>query len=146
MGTNCAPLCADILLQSYEADFKADLIQKREHVQLGPLISFSALQMAYIIKLSQFRGLYRTYRKEFKITNTTDIVISTAFLDLRLEIDGKGNLLTKLYDKRYEFSVLSTFFHQWHSVSICVQSFHNTAHEISEISVNTQFFCIALDF
>ena len=31
MGTNWAPLLADLFLHSYEADFIADLIQKNEH-------------------------------------------------------------------------------------------------------------------
>ena len=29
---------------------------------------------------------------------------SASYLDQRLEIDGKGQLLTKLYDKRADFS------------------------------------------
>ena len=32
MGTNRAPLLADLFLHSYEADLIADLIQKKEHL------------------------------------------------------------------------------------------------------------------
>ena len=42
MGTNCAPLLADLFLHSYEADFIADLIRKNI-VWLDPLISVSAI-------------------------------------------------------------------------------------------------------
>ena len=31
MGTNCAPLLVDLFLHSYEVDFIADLIRKKEH-------------------------------------------------------------------------------------------------------------------
>ena len=41
MGTNCAPLFADLLLYSYEADFVADLTQKKEN--LDPLVLVSAI-------------------------------------------------------------------------------------------------------
>ena len=31
IGTNCAPLLADLFLLYYDADFIADLIRKKEH-------------------------------------------------------------------------------------------------------------------
>ena len=44
------------------------------------------------------------YPKELEIKDTTDIVKSALYLDLHLENDGKGKLLTKLYDKCDDFS------------------------------------------
>ena len=41
----------------------------------------------------------KSYYKEI-----TDTVKSALFLDIHLEIDGKGKLLTKLFDKRDDFS------------------------------------------
>ena len=43
MGTNCAPLLADLFLHSYEADFIDDLIRKKNMVWLDPLISVFAI-------------------------------------------------------------------------------------------------------
>ena len=43
VGTNCAPLLADLFLHSYKADLIADLIQKKEHIIIDPLISVSAI-------------------------------------------------------------------------------------------------------
>ena len=47
--------------------------------------------------------IHRIYPKELEIKNTADTVKSASYLDLHLEIDGKGKLLTKLYDKRDDF-------------------------------------------
>ena len=41
--------------------------------------------------------------KELEIKDTNDIK-SASYLDLHLEMDNKGKLLTKLYDKRDDFS------------------------------------------
>ena len=48
--------------------------------------------------------MHRISPKELEIKDTTDTVKSSSYLDLHLEIDGKGKLLTKLYDKRDDFS------------------------------------------
>ena len=48
--------------------------------------------------------MHRIYSKELEIKNTADTAKSAWYLDLRFEIDGKGKLLTKLYDKRDDFS------------------------------------------
>ena len=43
MGTNCAPLLADMFLYSYEADFIQGLLKKNEKKLADPLISRSAV-------------------------------------------------------------------------------------------------------
>ena len=43
MGTNCAPLLADLFLYSYEADFIQGLLNKSEKKLTDPLISRSAI-------------------------------------------------------------------------------------------------------
>ena len=42
--------------------------------------------------------------KELEIKDTTDKPSSASYLDLRLEIDNRGRLSTKLYDKRDDFT------------------------------------------
>ena len=43
MGTNCAPLLADMFLYSYEADIIQGLLKKNEKKLADPLISRSAI-------------------------------------------------------------------------------------------------------
>ena len=47
---------------------------------------------------------HRICLKESEIKNTTDTLKSASYLDLHLKIDGKGKPLSKLYDKRNDFS------------------------------------------
>ena len=73
-----------------------------------------------------------------------------SYPDLHLEMYGKGKSLTKLYDKRGDFSVrivnLSTFLS---SVSpaygVLKKSYHNF-YVMPKLAVTTQTFCIVLDF
>ena len=59
------------------------------------------------INNSNFRDLiHRIYLKKLEIKDTTETVISATYLDLHLEVDGKRKLLTKLYNKRDDFSFL----------------------------------------
>ena len=46
----------------------------------------------------------RIYPIEIDIKDTTDTVKPASYLDLHLEIDNEGQLKTKLYDKRDDFS------------------------------------------
>ena len=47
----------------------------------------------------------RIYPIEFEIKNTTDTDRSASYIDLHLEIDSRGRLRRKLYDKRDDFNV-----------------------------------------
>jgi hypothetical protein len=44
------------------------------------------------------------YPPELKVKETTDTASSTSFLDIYLEFDDSGQLSTKIYDKRDDFS------------------------------------------
>jgi hypothetical protein len=48
----------------------------------------------------------RTYAIELEIKDTTDTDRSSSYPGLHFEIDSKGRLRTKLYDKRYYFNFL----------------------------------------
>jgi hypothetical protein len=47
----------------------------------------------------------RIYPIEFELKNTTDTDRSASYIDLHLEIDSRGRLRRKLYDKRDDFNV-----------------------------------------
>ena len=106
MGTNCAPLLADLFLHSYEADFIADLIKKNEkHLARSFNLSFRYIDDVLSLNNPRFGDyLDHIYPKELEIKDTTDSARSASYLDLLLEIDEDGKLMTKLYDKRDDFS------------------------------------------
>ena len=79
-GTNCAPLLDDLLLHSYETDFIADLIQKKEHrLSRSFNLSFRYIDDESSLNNPSFGHIYQPH-----------ILTYT----LRL---GKEKLLTKLY-------------------------------------------------
>ena len=106
MGTNCAPLLADLFLHSYEADFIADLITKKDrHLARSFNLSFRYIDDVQSLNNPSFGDyVHRIYPKELEIKDTTDTVKSASYLDLHLEIDERGVLMTKLYDKRDDFT------------------------------------------
>ena len=80
MGTNCAPLLADIFLYSYEADFIQSLLS---------------------INNPEFENyLGQMYPAELEIKDTTESTTSASYLDLLLSIGRDGQLHTSIYDKR----------------------------------------------
>ena len=106
MGTNYTPLLADLCLHSYEADFIADLITKKErHLARSFNLSFRYIDDVLSLNNPRFGDyVHRIYPKELEIKDTTDTVKSASYLDLHLEIDERGVLMTKLYDKRDDFT------------------------------------------
>ena len=106
MGTNCAPLLADLFLYSYEADFIQNLLQKKEK-KLAQSFNFTFRYIDDVLSLnnSKFGDLRDLiYPVELEIKDTTDTLKSASYLDLYLEIDISGRLRSKLYDKRDDFS------------------------------------------
>src|SRR5210317_1584118 len=101
MGTNCAPLLADLLLYSYEADFIQSLLE-REEKKLAQSFGFTFRYIDDILSLnnSKFADYVDLiYPIELEIKDTTATVRSFSYLDLHLEIDSKGVLKTKLYKR-----------------------------------------------
>ena len=106
MGTNCAPLLADLFLYYYEADFMQELLRKKDKkLAISFNSTFRYIDDVLSLINSKF-GDYvdRIYPIELEIKDTTDTVKSASYLDLHLEIDNEGRLKTKLYDKRDDFS------------------------------------------
>jgi hypothetical protein len=106
MGTNCAPLLADLFLYSYEADFIQELLKKNEK-KLARSFNFMFCYIDDVLSLNNFRfGNFvdRIYPIELEKKDTTDTDRSASYLDLHLEIDSEGRIRTKLYDKRDDFN------------------------------------------
>ena len=116
MGTNCAPLLADIFLYSYEAEFiqsllstgkKKNIISVQLHIQIHTDTS-----MTYCQSITQILRIIwgQMYPAELEIKNTTESNNSASYLDLLLSIESDGQLRTSLYDKRDDFNFHITNF------------------------------------
>ena len=106
MGTNCAPLLADLFPFSYEADFIQGLLKKNEK-KLARSFNFTFSYIDDFLSLNNYRFgdfVYRIYPIELEIKDTTDTDRSASYLDLHLEFDCEGWLRTKPYDKRDDFN------------------------------------------
>ena len=103
MGPSCAPLLADLLLYSYEADFIQGLLKKNEK-KLARSFNFTFRYIGDVQSLNNSRFgdfVDRIYHIELEIKDTTDR--SASYLHLHLEIDSDGRLRMTLYDKRDDF-------------------------------------------
>ena len=105
MGTNCAPLLADLFLYSYESEFLDKLVKEGKR-KLA--IKFN-LSYHYIDDLISFNNtrfkefISDIYPKELTITETTESTSVASYLDLLSIRDKSNNIMTKLYDKRDTF-------------------------------------------
>ena len=105
MGTNCAPLLADLFLYSCENEFVDKLIKegKRKlarkfnlsYCYIGDLIFFNNKRFKEFIS--------DIYAKELIISETTESTSIASYLDLLFIRDKSNNIMTKLYDKRDAF-------------------------------------------
>jgi hypothetical protein len=107
IGTNGAPLLADLFLYSYEADFIQGLLKKNEK-KLARSFNFTFRYIDDVLSPNNSRFgdfVHGIYTIELEIKDNTDTDRSASYLDLHLEIDSEGRLRTKLYDKRYDFNL-----------------------------------------
>ena len=106
MGTNCAPLLAELFLYSYEADFIQGLLKKNEK-KLARSFNFTFRYIDYVLSLKNSRVgdfVDRIYPIELERKDTTDTDRSASCLDIHLAIDSEGRLRSTLCDKRDEFN------------------------------------------
>ena len=106
MGTNCAPLLADVFLYSYESDFVQHLHKSKFRKQrksfnltfryIGDVLSLINIKFGDYIDV--------IYPQELQIQDTTDAGNWANYLDIRLEFDTNGSFTTQLYDKREDFN------------------------------------------
>ena len=106
MGTNCAPLLADLFLYSYESEFLQKLVKdKKIHEARAFNFTYKYIDDVLSINNSRFAEfLPLIYPPELEVKETTDTASSASFLDLYLEFDDSGQLSTKIYDKRDDFN------------------------------------------
>jgi hypothetical protein len=102
MGTNCAPLLADLFLYSYESKFVQNLV-KDQKIHEARAFNFTNKYIDDVLSINNPRFaefLPLIYPPDLEIKETTD----TASWGLYLEYDDSGHLSTKIYDKRNDFN------------------------------------------
>ena len=105
MGTNCAPLLADIFLYSYEADFIQSLLSTgKKHLASRFNLTYRYIDDVLSINNPEFENyLGQMYPAELEINDTTESTTSASYLDLLLSIGRDGQLHTSIYDKQDDF-------------------------------------------
>ena len=104
MGTNCAPLVADLFLLCYERDFMMSLFD----VKQAEIIEAFKSTSRYLVDLLNidnpyFEGMVnRIYPPELQLNKANTSDTKAPFLDLHLSISN-GFVSSKIYDKRDDF-------------------------------------------
>ena len=105
MGTNCAPLSADLFLYSYENEFLDKLIKEGKR-KLARRFNLSYRYTDNLISFNNKRFkefISDIYPKELTISETTESTSVASYLDLLFTRDRSNNITTKLHDKRDAF-------------------------------------------
>ena len=108
MGTNCAPLVADLFLFCYERDFMKSLSRENQ----ADIIEAFNSTLRYLDDLLNIDSIYfdqmvdRIYPTELQLNRANSSDTETSFLDLNLCVSN-GTVSTKIYDKRddYDFDI-----------------------------------------
>jgi hypothetical protein len=106
IGTNCAPLLADLFLYSYVSEFLQKLVKDKK-IHEARTFNFTYRYIDDVLSINDYRFaefLPLIYPPELEVKETTDTASSASFLDLYLELDDSGQLSTKIYDKRDDFN------------------------------------------
>ena len=104
MGTNCAPLVADLFLFCYERDFMKSLSRENQ----ADIIEAFNSTSRYLDDLLNIDNIYfdqmvvRIYPTELQKNRANSSDTEALFLDLNLYISN-GTVSTKIYDKQDDF-------------------------------------------
>ena len=104
MGTNCAPLIADLFLYCYERDFMSNL-QKSKRFDLIDKFNDTSryLDDIFTIDNPEFaEHIPDIYPRELQLNKANTSDKETSFLDLNIKVVG-SNIHTSVYDKRDDF-------------------------------------------
>ena len=98
MGTNCAPLLADLFLYSYEAEFIQTLIKSgKRHLTKSFCFTFRYIDDVLSINNPTFGDYINIiYPVQLEIKDTTDADHHASYLDLLLKYDNFHRLQVKL--------------------------------------------------
>ena len=116
MGTNCAPLAADLFLLCYDRDFMMSL---SDDTQADVIDAFNTTSR-YLDDILNINNVYfdnmvsQIYPSELQLNKANASDTEAAFLDLHLSISNDIDS-TKIYDKRddFDFEIVNFPFLNW---------------------------------
>ena len=111
MGTNCAPLVADIFLFCYERDFMMSLSDDKQADVIDALNTTSR-HLEDILNINNFyfdNMVSQIYPSELQLNKAITSDTEAAFLNMHLSISN-DIVSTKIYDKRDDFDFESVNF------------------------------------
>ena len=103
MGTDCAPLLANLFLFYYKYRYMKGLI--KNNITLAKRFNFTTLYIDDVLTLKNSRfvtEIQHIYPSELDLKRTTENSTSLSYLDVLITID-KGKYSTNVYDKRDDF-------------------------------------------
>ena len=116
MGTNCAPLVADLFFFCYVRDFMTSLSYDNQADIIEAFNSTSRyLDDLLYIDNPYFEGMVnQIYPPELKLNKANTSDTEAPFLDLHLSISN-GFVSSKIYDKRddFDFVIVKFLFFGW---------------------------------
>ena len=101
MGTNCAPLIADLFLFCYERDFMS-ILHKSKQYDLTDMFNDTSryLDDIFTINIPKFeKHIPDIYPTELQLNKANTLDKETSFLDLNIKLIG-SDVHTSVYDKR----------------------------------------------
>ena len=104
MGTNCAPLIADLFLYCYERDFMSNL-QKSKRFDLIDKFNDTSRYLDDIFTNDNpafAEHIPDIYPRELQLNKANTSDTETSFLDLNIKVIG-SNFHTSVYEKRDDF-------------------------------------------
>jgi hypothetical protein len=103
MGTDCAPLLANLFLFYYEYRYMKGLI--KNNITLAKRFNFTTRYIDDVLTMNNSRfvtEIRHIYPSELDLKRTTENSTSLSYLDVLITID-KGKYSTNVYDKRDDF-------------------------------------------
>ena len=101
MGTNCAPLHADLFLYTYENEFLDHMI-RGGHKRLAKSFNVCYRDIDYLIVFNNKKFLdyfKKIYPSQLTVGRANKSLHLADYLDLTFIIDGRGKLSTRIYEK-----------------------------------------------
>ena len=128
MGTNCAPLLADLFLYSHENGVLDKLVKEGKR-KLARKFNLSYHYTDDLISFNNKRFkkfISDIYPKELAISEATESTSMASYLDLLFIQDKSNNITTKLYDKCDAFG------------------FHIVNFDVKQYSISTSLWCLCI--
>ena len=106
MGTDCAPLLADLFLHFYEFKFINKVMKDKSTYFLAKMFNntFRYIDDLMCLNNKHFSEFIdKIYPNELELKETTESPNSASYLDVIFKVQD-NQLFSKLYDKRDDFS------------------------------------------